>query len=130
VWHTFGHRRPKSLPETLIYAKIRKFEHKMRVLSTKVTYLRSRTLKISPRGPQSDLGVDSKRFEVLPKRAQGIPSGPQGLLQTLQKRSKKGSKTTPGDFSKNDRLQVAKTPLFTTFLKGPFSKTPLFTTFS
>ena len=101
----------------------------MHVLRTKMTYVRSQELKISPHRPQSGLGVDSKRLQVVPKRAQGIPSGPQGLPQSLQKRSKKGSKTTPGDFLKNRRFQVAKTPLFTTFLKGHFARTPLFTTF-
>ena len=38
-------------------------------------------------------------------------------------------KTTSGRLLRNDRLQLAKTPLFTMFLKGAFAKTPLFTMF-
>ena len=87
-------------------------------------------LKISPRVPQGALGDHSKWLRVPPKSAKGVPRTRQRIPRSLQKRSKKRSKTTPGDFSKNDRLQVAKTPLFTMFLKGRFSKTPLFTTFS
>ena len=55
----------------------------MHVLRTKVTYMRSQTPKISPQGPQSVFRVNSKRLQVLPKRAKGIPRGPQGSPQTL-----------------------------------------------
>ena len=102
----------------------------MHILRTKVTYMRSQKPKISPQRPQSVFRVNSKRLQVLPKRAKGVPRDSQSHPGTPQKPPKMKSKTTSGDFLKNDRLQVAKTPLCILFLKGRFAKTPLFTTFS
>ena len=46
---------------TLLYfTKTHKFPHKMHVFRTKMAYVRSQTLKISPQRPQSDLGVRAK----------------------------------------------------------------------